>query len=471
MDPTKATVWADDLFDTDIGDWKLGQLRGSGKSAIVCSATRGAETAAIKVFEPELVKRFGRETQLERINRELRLRGHDHPHVVKIIDGGECPRTKQLFVVMELIDVPNLENVIQVVPRRAIRPIIGQLAEAARYLESRKLAHRDIKPSNIAISTDFQNVTLLDLGVLKPFAESDLTDADERPFVGTLRYSSPEFLTRDEEDNLDGWRAVTFYQIGAVLHDLIMRAPLFAEFTTPYARLVEAVKSELPVIHATDVDADLIVVAQNCLVKPPDLRRNLVSWDTFAALASAASTESIARSKVRQRRQTYQAAASARGEGTEREEHARTRALEILVSKVASLVRLRCVGNADFPSVTVVADDARAIATASFEPSEEFGLIAPLAVYFSVTLLSATEHALVVSCAACLGECAARQHEAIAASVELYRGVYEEEAISLKIEDMLYSVMYAAQDVTVSEETPLRWLNLTDLSTEEASDG
>jgi hypothetical protein len=76
---------------------------------------------------------------------------------------------------------------------------------------------------------------LLDFGVLKPIGEVGLTDVDgQRVFVGTLQYSSPEFLLRDEEDDAAGWRALSIYQVGAVLHDLIMRRSIFEEFVNPY---------------------------------------------------------------------------------------------------------------------------------------------------------------------------------------------------------------------------------------------
>ena len=135
---------------------------------------------------------------------------------------------------------------------------------------------------------------------MRPFGDSDLTDEDARVFVGTLRYSSPEFLTRTEQDSVEGWRAITFYQLGAVLHDLIMRRPLFHQLSEPFAVLVEAVKSEKPEIHADDVAADLVLLAQNCLVKAPDARLALVSWTDFDVSPSKSSVES-ARERVRKR--------------------------------------------------------------------------------------------------------------------------------------------------------------------------
>jgi serine/threonine protein kinase len=146
----------------------------------------------------------------------LSLRGLHHPHLVEIIDGGECEQSGLIYVVMELIEAPNLATVLSDVPRDRIWPMMAQLATAARFLEEHQLVHRDIKPDNIAISQDFATCKLLDLGVIRPVGTAELTDETQRYFLGTLRYSPPEFLLRNEEDTPEGWRAVTFYQMGAV---------------------------------------------------------------------------------------------------------------------------------------------------------------------------------------------------------------------------------------------------------------
>ena len=116
------------------------------------------------------------------------------------------------------------------------------------------------------ISGDFSKAILLDLGVLLPIGAESLTDVDQRQFIGTLRYSSPEFLFRQEENTIEGWRAVTFYQLGAVLHDLLMKKVLFEDFTDPFPRLVEAVKSEKP--HIASEDHRCVHLANRCLMKP-----------------------------------------------------------------------------------------------------------------------------------------------------------------------------------------------------------
>lgn len=308
MDSGQASLFRDSLQGITVGGWHVSGFYGNGKSAVVLPATRGVEVGAIKVFHPELIERFGKEAQLQRIRREASLVGASHPHLVRILDGGECLTTGHLYVVMERIPQRNLHQVLVDVPMDVVPRLIAQVASAARFLEDRGLAHRDIKPENIAVSDDFSHATLLDLGVLRPIGFSDLTDMSQRPFIGTLRYSSPEFLMRQEEDTIEGWRAVTFYQLGAVLHDLLMKRPLFHEYGEPFAGLVEAVKSVNPVVQADDVRC--VNLARRCLMKNPATRQQLVNWSDFSAVEAAIDVSAAAkRERIRERQKLLRASA------------------------------------------------------------------------------------------------------------------------------------------------------------------
>jgi eukaryotic-like serine/threonine-protein kinase len=124
--------------------------------------------------------------------------------LVQIFAGGECAESGYLYVAMEFIDAPYLGSALTLVPREKIASLLHQIASAARFLEEKHLAHRDIKPDNIAVFPDFSQAVLLDLGVLRPFGDPGLTDDNARIFVGTARYSSPEFLLRNEQDTPEG---------------------------------------------------------------------------------------------------------------------------------------------------------------------------------------------------------------------------------------------------------------------------
>jgi serine/threonine protein kinase len=163
---------------------------------------------ALKVFDPDIVDRYGREPQLKRIEREKSLIGKTHPHLINIYDGGE--EDGFLYIAMEYFPGSNLEEKLAEIPKTEVRSIISQIAAAARFLEECSFAHRDIKPANIGISDDLKTVKLLDFGVIRPLDLTNVTDQGEQHFfVATLRYSPPELLFREELHTLEAWRAIT----------------------------------------------------------------------------------------------------------------------------------------------------------------------------------------------------------------------------------------------------------------------
>lgn len=295
MDKARAKRMAAGLQGRKVAGWTIGPYLGNGFSAVVLRAERDGRVAAIKLIDPEMVERSGAEKQLARILREKELAGHGHPHLVEILDGGQCQDSQMLFVVMELLSSKTLGQVRNKLPRSRIGPVIAQLAQAARYLESRGIAHRDIKPDNATIVADFSTVKLLDLGVIHPPADpTDPSAGTGDSFVGTARYSPPEFLYREEEDTIEGWRAITFYQLGATLYDLLMRGQIFDDFREPPARLYRAVKEQIPVIDCDDAEPWLVDLARRCLHKDWRVRKELVDWKDFEGpRAPAESAEEI----------------------------------------------------------------------------------------------------------------------------------------------------------------------------------
>lgn len=282
MDKLKAKALEATLTGKTIQDWTIRSFINNGKSAAVFLADGPTGEAAVKIFDTELIARYGDDTQFARIAREQELAGQSHPNLVEILGGGFDGITQNHFLVMKYLKGPNLKECLEDIPADHIPDLIYQLSSAAKFLEDLGYVHRDIKPENIVILDDFKRAVLLDLGVIRPFSGSDLTDDEGiQAFIGTLQYSSPEFLLRKEEQTVEGYRALTFYQLGAVLHDLIMRKPLFADLAEPYARLVNAVQHEVPEIQNSAVPFYLVELARCCLVKQWETRLRLVNWSSF----------------------------------------------------------------------------------------------------------------------------------------------------------------------------------------------
>jgi len=429
------------LVGAEVSGWHVTEFLGAGKSALVLKATKAGQIAALKVFDPDLIKKYGESTQLARIEREKRLIGQSHPHLVGIYEGGKCASTGHLFVAMEYIPAKDLAQLLTAVPRDKIRPLVAQLAQAARFLHQQDLAHRDIKPSNIAVSNDFEHLTLLDLGVLRPFGESGLTDTEGQQFVGTLQYSSPEFLFRKEQDTPEGWLALSLYQIGAVLHDLLTKRPIFEDFSTPYARMVEAVKYTTPNLDIPGADPDLVALAQTCLVKDPATRLKLVTWDNFVAAPPPISVANI-KERVKKRQASVSAARSVSA-------IAPPLALSELLGPITNMIRGECLSNADvFPQVEVhdqQSPDGESVAfRAAFAKAPGKKIHAAFALLFTIRLLDVAVHIVEVTVAGAMSRDVRKfPLESYSPARVLYRGPFGNDKLKAKIDYALYAAVEA----------------------------
>jgi serine/threonine protein kinase len=251
---------------------------GKGGSATVYKATKDGKEYALKIFDKAALEEFGG-GETTRINRQLELRDHQIENLIKIFDGGYDEVEETYFLVMEYLPWPSLEKSIGELPDDAVPDLIAQLARAAKELEELGIVHRDIKPANIHVSRDFKLLKLLDLGVMQPIEQNQ--DVSEGRFVGTLRYAPPEFLFRKEKRDLDGHRAITFYQIGGVLHDMLMKKPLFEDCSKPKAALYKAVEFTTPNIAVNKKMDYWAALADSCLAKDPRHRLKNVTWSDF----------------------------------------------------------------------------------------------------------------------------------------------------------------------------------------------
>ncbi|MGH6616416.1 protein kinase domain-containing protein [Sphingomonas sp.] len=375
MDKAKALGILEELKGQEIFGWRITKFLDNGKSAAVFHGEKEGAQAAIKIFDTDLINRFGGDALIVRSEREKKLINHDHPHLVRMLDAGVDEKFGYHFLAMEFLQGRSLADCLEEIPEGNIAALIEQLASAAKYLEDIGLAHRDIKPANIMVSLDFQRLTLLDLGVLKPVGEGGLTDYGSQViFIGTNQYASPEFALRKEVDDLDGWRALSFYQMGAVLHDLIMKKPLFEEHLGVPARLAHAVQTEVVPIRSATVGPWLVTLAQNCLVKSPETRLRLVRWESFAAKAPKTDMALELRERIRQRL----AAATTIQEETKLYQSPMAEADDPLAKMTANLLQdlMRTIGRNDLQlgrRIVYEVADHRAI-RCDFEPSERVGI-------------------------------------------------------------------------------------------------
>ncbi len=303
MDARRARRLHEDVAGSFVGGWRIGRLIGHGGSAAVFSGARDGACAAIKVIDPHLLDEFGREPQLRRIMLEAGLADHDHPNLVKLFEAGECVKTGHLYVAMEELPYRTLSAMVGTIPPDVIGGVIEQIASAASYLDGRGICHRDIKPDNVMVSDDFAHAVLMDLGIISPFgsAGAGQVDASGERFIGTARYCPREFVRNQVARTDEGHRAVTFYQLGGLLHDMIMGKRMFPDIEGPYALLIDAIDQVTPVVSSDDVRPHLQYLARDCLRKSFEERTRLVTWSRFQSAEPNASVDARSRVKASRR--------------------------------------------------------------------------------------------------------------------------------------------------------------------------
>jgi serine/threonine protein kinase len=179
-------------------DWILhDDVLGTGGTAPVFEIDSPHGLRALKIYDAKFSEGEKGQIEQRRIEQQLTLKGHDCPFLVQIYDGGKFE--DRLFLLMSRAPGSELEKRLTDVPRGKIRQIVGQVAQAAIFLRSKRLCHRDIKAANIFISDDFDHSTLLDISVIRNVSDPIGVGTDHEgqlPVLATARYSPPEYLFR-----------------------------------------------------------------------------------------------------------------------------------------------------------------------------------------------------------------------------------------------------------------------------------
>ncbi len=267
------------------GRYRIERKIGAGGMAVVYRAfdTLLGRNVAIKVLREQyatdrtFVARFEREAQA--------IAALVHPNIINIFDvgfdydeaaGGGIGH----YFVMELIDGPNLKELLQargVLPVAETVAILTQVLSGLGYAHARALIHRDIKPQNIMLTPD-GTAKVTDFGIAKGMSDVTLTEAGFG--MGTVHYISPE-QARGEPAS----PASDLYAVGVMLYELLTGVLPFTSDSTVAVALKHLQEAPYPPQRLNPaIPAPLAAITLRALAKDPN-DRFIGAREMAAALA------------------------------------------------------------------------------------------------------------------------------------------------------------------------------------------
>jgi serine/threonine protein kinase/Tol biopolymer transport system component len=270
-----------------LGDYRVLREIGHGGMGAVYEAVQ--ESLGRRVALKVLPGSFALEAKrVERFRREARATARiHHPNIVPVYEVGE--ERGSHFYAMEYLAGPSLDRVIA--EARASREtaeasrgssrhrsltagdaaIAGRvermaaLAEGLAEAHRQGLIHRDVKPSNILVGPAGRWV-LVDFGLVHDVEAETLTRSGE--MVGTLRYMSPEQVSRGRVD-----ARADVHALGATLYEaLTLRVPFDGENDHEVQRAILFEEPVPPRRLNPRIGRDLETVILHALEKNPEKR-------------------------------------------------------------------------------------------------------------------------------------------------------------------------------------------------------
>ena len=220
---------ADEEQALSISDFEKVKHAGAGAAGEVWQArvkrdlkfANAGQEVALKEYKADVLRE---PAQRRRIEEEYTTGSRlVHPNLVRIfhVDIAKDPP----FIIMEWCQGKNLLEWRQSTPvptEEFLLQLATEILDAIDFLHSSRRMHRDIKPANIHVDTKGR-IRLLDYGIIRSLREPHITEDKGGRFVGTYRYSAPEYILRDEFSY-----AADLYSFGAVLYYLLHGNEVFA---------------------------------------------------------------------------------------------------------------------------------------------------------------------------------------------------------------------------------------------------
>src|SRR5215472_3333079 len=224
------------------GRYELDGIVGRGGMAEVFRARdiRLDRVVGVKTLRDDLARD---QTFQARFRREAQSAASlNHPSIVAVYDTGEdmVGSIPVPYIVMEFVDGRTLRDLLRddrrLLPERAAEITDGVL-RALDYSHRNGIVHRDIKPGNVMVSRGGE-VKVMDFGIARAVADSQMTMTQTAQVIGTAQYLSPEQARGERVDARSD-----LYSTGCLLYELLTGRPPFTG-DSPVAIAYQHVKEE-----------------------------------------------------------------------------------------------------------------------------------------------------------------------------------------------------------------------------------
>ena len=204
-----------------------GELSGGNMGMVYVGTQLSVDRrVAIKVIDQE---RALNKRSVDRFFHEARIISRlEHPHIVRLYDFGRDDRFDLLYLVMEFIQGPTLNDLLRT--HRFGQPLVlelgTQICRALIESHAQNVVHRDLKPANILLSRMSDGslqLKVVDFGVARALETLDKQLTAEGAICGTPRYMPPEQARHGAQ--IDG--RADLYALGLILYEMLCGYPPF----------------------------------------------------------------------------------------------------------------------------------------------------------------------------------------------------------------------------------------------------
>ncbi|HWM29084.1 MAG TPA: protein kinase [Woeseiaceae bacterium] len=260
-----------------IDGYDIHRMIGRGGMGVVYKATQIStkRQIALKVL---LEGPLATEQSRKRFEREIEVAAQlRHSNIIPIYDSGKCDG--RMFYAMAYVRGLSLSD--HLAAKRSSTEeklyLFVKICQAVRHAHQRGVMHRDLKPSNVLVDTEGEP-HILDFGLAKLSALSDMTTSVSAQIVGTPAYMSPEQAAGDPA-GID--TRTDIYSLGVVLYEMLTgRMPY--DTTLGMAKLLDRianVEPDPPNQVDRKISGELSAIVMKALEKNKE--RRYQSLDTF----------------------------------------------------------------------------------------------------------------------------------------------------------------------------------------------